>query len=235
MKHFRNEIEKIYYRLKVGKNFSLSRFGDGEMTAIRGDIDSPGFGEWITNGEDPRYSLSRKDLYKAFTYKHPDYYVGIVCPCCREMHNHLAIKSQSKQDENNLTFANVFVNSNYQYFLDKIIPLFREKEIHLVAHKKAQVNNLPFGGEMFYPVEDNAWIENRDLIDNLKINNKGKVYLFACGPLGKILAQQLWEHNQNNTYLDIGSTLNPWIQTDINIRKYYLSGTEDSQRTCIWG
>ena len=69
----------------------------------------------------------------------------------------------------------------------------------------------------------------------VRCKNKGKVYLFACGPLGKILAQQLWEYNQNNTYLDIGSTLNPWIQTDINIRKYYMPETEDSQRTCIWG
>lgn len=235
MKEFRNEIEKIYYRLKVGKNFSLSRFGDGEMIAIRGETESPGFGEWKTNGDDPRYELSRRDLYNSFVYKHSDYHVGIVCPCCREMHNHLFIKKQSGQTEENLTFANIFVNSNYNYFVEKIIPLFREKEIYLVANKKAKVNNLPFGGEMFYPVEDNAWIENRDLIEQLKSNVSGKVFLFACGPLGKILAHQLWEHNQNNTYLDIGSVLNPWIETDINIRKYYINGTEDSQRVCIWG
>ena len=53
-------------------------------------------------------------------------------------------------------------------------------------------------------------IEEEDIKDSL--------FLFCAGPLGNVLSHQLWDFNKNNTYLDIGSTLNIW--TEKNIRDY---------------
>ena len=59
MKLFHEEIVKFYEKLKNGENFSIARYGDGEMIAMRGETISSGYGEWNTNGTDPRYSIAR--------------------------------------------------------------------------------------------------------------------------------------------------------------------------------
>ena len=46
-----------------------------------------------------------------------------------------------------------------------------------------------------------------------------------------MLAAEMWKHNKNNTYIDIGSTLNPWL-TENN--RGYLKGASTLNKTCIW-
>ena len=236
-KSFSEEIQKFHLMLESKHPFALSRFGDGEMMAMRGDTLASGYGEWMTNGENPRYTLVRRWLKESFTYKHSNYHVGIVCPCCQGQAAFERMRDESGQVESNLTFANVFVNSNYNYFVSNIVPLFASRSIHLVAHEEAQVNRLPFKGQ-FYPVTRNAWIESIDLVNHLEhlvIDSvSDSLFLFAAGPLSKILCHRLWNLNKTNTYLDIGSTLHPWIKTDLNIRGYY-SGGADSHKVCVWG
>lgn len=234
MKLFQEEIKKFYNKLCNKENFSLARFGDGEMLAMRGDTIASGCGEWNTNGALPQYEIARNLLREAFTYQDPGYHVGIVCPCCQGEDNFKKMVVESGQPMSNLTFANIFVNGNYDFFVDKYITLFKEREIVLVANEKSQVNRLPFSG-MLYPVKYDAWVVNQPLIEVLKNETwcKNKVFLFACGPLGKILACELWKVNKENTYLDIGSTLHPWLQSDINIRSYYKPGSV--KQICSWG
>ena len=237
MKLFNDEIKKFYTMLYARENFSVARYGDGEMLALRGVRITSGAGEWVTNGSDLRYEIARRLLYESFTFKDPNYYVGIVCPCCQGQGNFMNMVNVSGQKDENLTYANLFVNSNYKYFLEKFIPVFkqREKEIILVANKVSKIENLPFTVSEFHGIEYNGWIENLSLIDELQREDSGKLYLLACGPLGKILSYKLWQNNKNNTYLDIGSCLHPWLQSDINIRGYYQTDSFHSNLTCTWG
>ena len=235
MKLFREEIVRFYNKLENKQNFAISRFGDGEMIALRGETIASGYGEWMTNGPEPQYQIARNLLYKSFTYKDPNYYVGIVCPCCQGMDNFNNMIATSGQSEEALTYANIFVNSNYSYFLEKYIPLFSQREIVLVANSKSNFANLPFACTSI-GVGYNAWVTDLAVIDYIKNQNfKNKIFLFACGPLGKILTQTLWEFDKDNTYLDIGSTLHPWLGSDINIRGYYQQGSFHSNLTCTWG
>lgn len=237
MKSFRVEIEYFFDLLTISKKkFALSRFGDGEMIAMRGETIASGYGEWITNGEDLRYSSARTALYEAFTYKHPEYYVGIVCPCCQGMDNFNNMKLQCGQSDKSLTFANVFVNSNYDFFLNNYIPYFKENldKIVLISHNNSNLSNFRVAN--FLGTTYNAWIDWEYYFN--AINNKGfsdKIFLFACGPLGKILSQKLWAVNKNNVYLDVGSALNPLIGGDINPRGYQIPGSFHRNLTCIWG
>lgn len=235
MKLFNEEIKVFQNKLESGENFSLARFGDGEMIAMRGEAIASGCGEWITNGPDPRYTTARAQLHRSFTYKDPGYYVGIACPCCVGTDNFNKMRAESGQDEDQLTWANIFVNSNYTYFIENFIPIFQKKKVILVGNSNSQYTNLPFSGN-FIGVEYDAWVKNSNLINDLKDPNlKDFLFLFACGPLGKILAQQLWEFNKENTYLDIGSTLHPWMGGDLNIRGYYQLNNPYSKLVCTWG
>jgi hypothetical protein len=140
------------------------------------------------------------------------------------------------QDDNHLTFANIFVNSNYDTYKKMFLEEYKNWNVHLVANKNSKIEDLPFKIEKFYPVENTAWRANYSLIDDIKQENlTSKLFLFACGPFGNMLSHQLWENNQNNTYMDIGSTLNPWLKSEGFKRDYYDEGVVYKNRVCLWG
>lgn len=226
MKDYKQEIEFFYKKILNGEKFALSKFADGEWAAIKGDYIPAANGEWFTNGNDPIFETVRKELYESLIYKDPDYYVAI-CPCYREMIDY------SGQPYSNITYANIFVNSNYEFYKEKYISLYQERDIHLVTHKNTNLSNLPFKVEKFYPIDYNAWINNRDLPNIiLDQNPKDKLFLFAAGSFANILSHKLWSNNKDNIYLDIGSTLNPWTQIEKLKRDYYMGNTELENLVC---
>ena len=220
MRDYKEEIKFFHNKLVNREKFALGKFADGEWGAIKGTQFLPANGEWAANGDHPLYSIARQELEDALRYQHPDYYVAI-CPCYQDT------ITFSEQPESNITYANIFVNSNYEFYKEKYIEVYNEYDIHLVTHKDTNLDNLPFKVEKFYPIEYNAWVLNRDLPDQiLSENPEGKLFLFAAGAFANILAHKLWDRNKNNTYLDVGSTLNPWTQIERLKREYYMGNKE---------
>jgi len=230
MKIFEEEFYKIFTKLKERQKFSFSKFADGEWMMINGIPVNNGEFNYTTQEE-----FFRKKLIESFRYKDKNYYVGISCPCCQGF-NHQLMKNFSEQSDQNLTFANLFVNNNYKLYKEHFINEYKNWDVHLVANKNSIVDNLPFGVEKFYPVENTAWKFNYDLIETIKsFDYKDKLFLFAAGPFGNMLSHQLWESNQNNTYLDIGSTLNPWLKSSGFHRTYFLDNSDCTNKVCVWG
>ncbi|MEI6528804.1 MAG: hypothetical protein WCN88_00165 [Candidatus Falkowbacteria bacterium] len=228
MKTFRGEIEKILEMLKSEKKFSFSKYADGEWSIMEG--------RRLNNKE---FSFSffdkfyKNKLIESFRFRDENYFVGISCFCCQG-DNYYKMKEFCGQDEEHLTFANIFVNSNYAFYVDNFIDEYKKRDIVLVANKNSKIEKLPFEIEKFYPVGFSAWKKNYNLAEIIKKEKyKNKLFLFACGPLGNILAHQLWEDNKDNVYLDIGSTLNPWLQSEGFKRDYYCDGA-NSKKECIW-
>jgi hypothetical protein len=226
MKDYHKEIEFFYSKLFNNEKFALGKFADGEWGAIKGTYFFPANGEWQANGNDPSFEEARLALIESIQYKHPDYYVAI-CPCYKE-----AIEF-SGQNEKNITYANIFVNSNYQYYKKYYINLYKERDIHLVTHRNTNLEDLPFKVEKFYPIDYNAWIVNKDLpYQILEQDPKDKLFLFAAGSFANILAHKLWVNNKNNTYLDVGSTLNIWTKVERLKRDYYMGNQELENLSC---
>lgn len=234
MKRFSEEIKKFYEKLKCGEHFAFSRYGDGEWLAIRGIKAVPGNGEWTI---DERSLRGIGLLIDSFTFKEPGYYVGISCPCCQGV-NHQLMKAACRQDEEHLTFANLFVNSNYEFYIRNFIPEYQKRNIILVANRGSDLAKLPFDVHRFYGVGYNAWVEDlsvADLVVKDCLNSSDCVYLFSCGPLASIMAQRCWVANKKNTYLNIGSTIDVWLNNDArNKRLYSLDVPEYSRKVCVW-
>lgn len=230
-KIFSEEISKLFVKLKNKELFSFSKFADGEWMMMQNiPLDNKEF-TYTTNDE-----FYKNKLIESFKFKDDGYIVGVSCPCCQGQ-NHFDMVNFSEQNESNLTYANIFVNDNYGFYKDNFLEEFKNWDVHLVANKNAKIEKIPFKVEKFYPVENTAWRYNYGLIDEIKsLNLKGKLFLFACGPFGNMLAHQLWENNKNNTYIDIGSTLNPWLQSEGFKRDYYNDNNSAyASRTCVWG
>lgn len=229
MKYFKHEIEKLFDRLKSSQKFSFSKYADGEWIAIRGKN--------VNNGEFKSDSDTRhatEHLKRSFTFRDDGYYVGISCPCCQGS-VHYKMKEQSGQDENHLTFANLFVNGNYTFFKNNLVPEFSKYKIHLVANERSKVENLPFRVEKFYPIGFNAWVTNYSLVEEIISQDyDNKLFLFCAGPFGNILAHRLWDANKKNTYIDIGSTLNPWLGSAGFQRGYLNPKNSNRNKICTW-
>ena len=104
----------------------------------------------------------------------------------------------------------------------------------LYANKEGINKKLPFKVDKYIPLNLNSWKEPEvsQLIESSKTysdEEENQLFLFSAGPLGNILSHQLHLHNKNNTYIDIGSTINPWI---VGNNRGYLR--QKSNKVCVW-
>jgi hypothetical protein len=242
MKTFKGDFYKFLNKIKNNENFALARFGDGELSIIENiniDLLNKGVGEFMYNANDTKYSKARLLLQESFSTVMDEYYIGVSCKCCVGSDKFSYMVEASKQPISNLTWANIFVNSNYNLFLKEFIPQLQSRKLSIVCHDQSNMNKMIFNidNDMIFKVSSDAWINNLELIDILKSkikneNIKDVVFLIAAGPFANILVHQLFNFDKNNTYLDIGSTLDKYLS--LPLTRKYLNGGSTLTKTCIW-
>jgi hypothetical protein len=175
----------------------------------------------------------------AFRYKHPSYFVGILCPQCGLPEEFAWAVKESGQDVAQLTFAALFINSNYSFFMDNVVPLFSQYEVILICNRAADITGLPFNVSKDFRIGRNAWRDDLTIIHELKTyldkrSPGGLLFLFAAGPLSNIAMHELHCHSPLNTYLNIGSTLDSYFYGKSRVARGYLWGSDDLQESCDW-
>lgn len=240
MKTFYGDFKKFLYKVINSEPFSLSRWGDGELSILEDkkiDLREKGNGEFLYDGSIEKYRKIRENLMQSYTYKDDNYYIGIACPCCVGQEKYEYMKYLSTQAEKNLTWANIFVNSNYPRFIDEFIPEFNNHEMNIVINKNSDITNLPFPCKNIWYVGTDAYVENYPLIkkisDYITINSiNNEIFLFAAGPFANILTHKLWLVSNKNIYIDIGSVLDNFLH--LKLTRGYLLGAKTLNKTCIW-
>lgn len=240
-KTFRGDLEIIFNALKNKENFTFSKSADGEMKILFGDdinIISKCNGEFKFENQDTSDHFYRNQLINSFQYNDDNYFVSVACSCCVGVENYKRMKELCGLGDDKVTWANIFVNGNYSYFVENFIPEFMNHKVVLICNKKANPYNL-FKDNLVtdFRVGTNAWKNDYHIIDDIKKyidenNIENHLFLFAAGPFGNILAYELHKHNNNNTYLDIGSTLD--VHFGLGITRGYLGGAPTLNQTCIW-
>jgi hypothetical protein len=232
-KYFSEDIKCFERKLDKKEPFTFSKFADGEWAVMQNKVLNNNEFQYVNSQEHVR---ARELLIDSFKYQHPNYHVGISCHCCQGT----AFEDMQKfceQPKERLTWANLWVNSNYDYYLRDIVPHFLQYNVVLVANENSTLDQLPFKPKFFCPISADAWVRNQDKIEDLKAlidgeKMEGWLFLFCCGPFGNILAHQLTEHSSKNTYLDVGSTLNPFLETEGFRRSYFAKHTQ--MIPCTW-
>ena len=235
-KNFREDLKILIEKLKSKEPFAFSKYADGELHILSNKpINNGEF--WFKPEEDQNY---RRQMIDSLRFKNDNYYVGVSCPCCiGGLTVHQWFKKQSGQELTNLTWANLFVNSNHSYYLENMVPVYSEYEVVLVSNSASNLQRLPFEVSKHFEIGKNAWVDNNDTVSKIQDfitekETKNHLFLFCAGPFGNILTHQLFQFNKENTYIDIGSTLNHFLLGNAGRNRGYLRNESTINKVCVW-
>ena len=109
------------------------------------------------------------------------------------------------------------------------------------------MSNLPFKIEKFFSVGKNCIINDYNLIEKTKIyvknnNISDNIFLISASTLSNFLIHELYKSFPNNTYIDIGSSLNPifklegWKESRRYLQEYWLNEKPKMalSKKCYW-
>ena len=261
MKTFKGDFEKIKKYIKDGINFSFTRFSDGELFVLQNKrlelnedhyiIGDQRGGGWYNKEEQKTFipgehEFYRKKLEECLQCKEPKFYRGICTSPDVDNQTYQWMVDLSGGDIETLTWSNLLINGNYEKFLNEIVPLFKNKKIIIVLNESANITKLPFNVVKDFRVGTNSFINDYPLIETIKnyiIENKIEDYLFlvSAASFSNLLIHELHLLSNKNTYLEIGSTLNPimemegWKGSRGYLREYWLGQSRHYlNMDCTW-
>lgn len=258
---FRSDFEILKNKLLRNENFAFSRFSDGELFVIKNktlkiDLNFAKIDNKIYSGsytqEEKKEFIPKRDqkqrrlLIQSLKFKKKNYFKGISCTCCNGIQDTTLMKKISN-DQNFNTFSNLFINKNYIKYIKEIVPIFKKKKIILIVSKEAKLNSLPFKIKKTFRVGENCFINDLQLIPKIKKyikknNIENHLFLISAASLSNLIIHQLYKNFDKNTYIDIGSSLNPffkmkgWIPSRVYLMEYWLDQKPQIflKKSCYW-
>jgi hypothetical protein len=261
MKTFSEDFEKFKKYLIEGTNFSFTRFSDGELFVLQNKrlelqenyyiIGENQGGGWYNKEEQKQFlpeehQFHRQKLMESLQFNAPKFYRGICTRPDVDKETFDWMVNVGGGDSETLTWSNLFINSNYERFLSEILPIFSQKDIIFVVNENANLDKLPFRVKKDFRVGVNCFINDHDLIGEIEnyINDnniENHLFLVSAASLSNLLIHRLHLLNKNNTYLEIGSTLNPimdmvgWRGSRAYLNEYWMKQSRHYlDMECFW-
>ena len=216
--------------------FALARFADGERAIIE-QRSITGIDGWSTKPELSKLSL---DLLSVLNkYQDSGCHFGISDDV-NDLQTKLFFSNILKKTPAKcITMSNVFVNGTYERFQAEMVPKFKEySQVFLICNSNTNilaVEDVIPRCQILYCSRDCIGFWERAgerWIADLMKNTNGKkdcLFIFAAGPLSSAVIPRLWEQNTNNTYIDVGSALDPLLYGQAT-RPYHVNGHPDSKQ-----
>ena len=208
---FRTDLDQFDFR---GRPFAFVRFGDGERAVCMGKPIEAGDGRNSPGGSTPFL----RDLIASLECDLEGYFIGIPDTCC-DADAHAWYLGMARAPLERLTFANIFVNANYQRF--------RKLDLSGMAIV------APFNADFVVPenlVERHAEID--PLVDRLL--EVDRPILVAAGPAANVIIHKYWQRAKTKqTIVDVGSAIDERLK-GAKTRRYHLPGSPTADRVCLW-
>ena len=237
-KTFSGEFDRLLQKLKDEENFAFLRFSDGELFMLKGERlelsensfvtgDRSGAGYYPKEEQkdfDPeRDSFYRDRLIESLKHRQPNYFKGLTGVADEDIAGRGSFQYQLDMhgdgDDEHLTFSNVLINANYKRFLEEMMPIIKQKPVVMICNEAATLENFAFPVVKDFKVGTNCIINDYSLIEEIKdwirVNGiKDHIFLCSASTLSNYIIHQCFEEFPNNTYIDIGSALNPWMDME---------------------
>lgn len=263
MKDFNGAFNHTIAMLKNKENFAFTRFSDGELFIMQNKTVVLADNHYITGkirGPNrytkeehkefypEKHQKYRQKLLECYKHNQDRYYKGI----CTSTDGHVGKKnfdwmiSAHGGDHPNLTYANLLINANYKRFVEEMVPLFVDRDIIYVVNSMANVSNLPFEVKKTFEIGSNCMINDYHVSEDIKNyiqqnNITDHIVLCSAASLSNFIIHDCYKDNNNNTFLDIGSCLNPllglegWKYTRGYLTAYWMnSGSPFGNQVDVW-
>lgn len=204
-------FEAILHREPIG----FSRFADGERATIEGKrVRADG---WVANNN-KELSI---EMSKAISFNHPQYYLGISCPCCDSRSN-LFYRKKVQVPKSHVSYSTIFANGNAdtaEYFLKNLL----KEDIEIVGCRDE--STIKIGPNMVSPLVDPT-----EILDKIEKSSKS-IILLAAGPYSCILIYEYLKRNcKGKVMIDVGSALDGIFGRQT--RQYHKSNHPYRKRIC---
>jgi hypothetical protein len=231
MEKFNTDFDFFWELINKEENFSYSRYADGEIRLMKGidiNLSSQAFIEdkWSTS---IGMTKTGEQLLETINHTESNYYYAISAPT-DNIDDYTYLINNISQTKENITFANLWINANYPKSKEKHKEL--KREVILICNQNGRKENFPFNVVDLIQFPDdcvNFWETNGDVFLNNLINqfkdSNNKLFFISCGPISEIIIHQLYINNPNNTYIDVGSSIDEYVHGRIT-RPYMIPGTQ---------
>lgn len=244
-----NHLNHFVKMLEEYKPFSFVRFSDGEIeilrnryveinggkTVYKGRVFSNNFPKFDEKKFDPKINKTiRKDLLSSALFKGEFFYKGIPTAHNNAINDREFLLRLNGGFDFNMTFSDLFLNSNYLLYRRNMVPLFEKYErIYVVANYRAKPIGL-LSKAKHITIPDNFFANYdkviQDVWNQIKNVKNGSLILSSASSLSKILGHMLYIKNTNITFLDIGTSINDLLSLSHNTRAYHQQDRSILQR-----
>lgn len=225
--HFKADLEEFFALLKNLENFALVRYGDGELAVINGGSVGEHTQAYQADGWSYEGSTDHplsQPLRQSLNHTETNYYYGFPCQCCNDAGKNEYLR-MILCGQQNITFANLFINGNYKSFLTRFSDYLTLSQRPCVLMATAKVKLPAAGSNTDARIQSWNWADQYLLPENaveayrvgaeaieaavrdLAGAHQNAVFIFALGPLAEVLIDSAYRTNPHNVYLDVGSAL----------------------------
>lgn len=216
MKDFKKDFDYFTELINSGKNFAYARYADGEVALMRGKEIGEGSQAYnVDNWSSPgQLTKTGKQLEESLLHTEDNYYYAISSNTDWDS-DHEFLMSRIRIP-NNITFANLWINANYQKM--KAFYQNLKKEVYVICNQKAKKESFPFPVAELFPFPDNCvayWEQHGDdyiyQLSEYVSQIQDKTFFISCGPISEIIIDKLYKVNPNNQYIDVGSSMDEFV------------------------
>ena len=260
MSRYKQDFFSLLQKLKSKEHFAYTRYSDGEVFVMQNkrlvlETDHVVVGDHVyTHGyssddyksfNPDEHSFVKDKLLESFSFQKKNYFVGAGCgKCTCAIQEHIPWMNQYyKNGPEHLTTPNLLVNSNYPLFVNHFIREFANHPIVMICSENADLSKLPFEVVKDFRVGKNCIVNDHHLIEETKTwvkdnNISNHVFLFSASSLSEIMIYELFKDFDQNTYIDIGTTLHHHMNLGIErnyLKSFWLhENRPEIFQSCVW-
>ena len=234
------ELKRFIEKLIANERFIFIRFSDGEMEILRGSrlaLNNECV-IWSKGQSTFRYPIydhkdfhpdRDKSLMEALTatakHQSPEYFKGIPSTHNGDLDATKFMIELNGGSETNLTFSDLWINSNYKCFLNECLPVLKARPVTLIANFRTKPEKISEKWSLI-AVPDGAFQNHaqivEDIIQEVKLLPIGAVVLSSASSISNLIGHHISSLNIGVTFIDIGTALHEQLGfTDS--RRLYLS------------
>ena len=233
-----------FYRIKnliqTRKPFSFVRFSDGELeiirnrklsilsgkTEFRGQSFKNNFPKLDEKTFDPAKNfLIREDLIKSAIFRQSNYLKGIPTKHNNSIEDRNFMVRLNRGFDNNLTFSDLLMNSNYLRFRREILSILKAHPDVILIVNESFKSSSAFQNADVIKIPTNffvKYIETKNFILNkLSEIKKPHLIISSASSMSNVIGCEVIKNNYPHQFIDIGTAINDILGFPMFTREYH--------------